>query len=82
MVKNNKNALIAVLIVGVIAMTIAFAAISTQLNIFGTAKIASNSYKIVITNWQQDTSQGSLVSGQTNTGYQIQRENNNYRTVY
>ena len=68
---KQKNILLGVLIVGVISMTIAFAAYSTRLNINGTAKASSFNWQIVIDDWTRDTNVSSLVSGSTNTAEQI-----------
>ena len=68
---KQKNILLGVLIVGVISMTIAFAAYSTRLNINGTAKASSFNWQIVIDDWERDTNVSSLVSGSTNTAEQI-----------
>ena len=52
---NKKNILLVVLAVGVIAMTVAFAALSTNLRISGTASVPSTSWNIHFQNWALDT---------------------------
>ena len=48
MSNKNKNILLGVLIVGIISMTVAFAALSTRLNINGTAKVSSFRKEIIV----------------------------------
>ena len=62
---QKKNILLAVLIVGVISMTVAFAALSTNLKIQGSANVAEMSWNIHFQNWALDTE--STVNGHTNT---------------
>ena len=52
---RNKNILLGVLIVGVLSMTVAFAALSTRLNIGGTTQVASTTWNIHFDNWDDDT---------------------------
>ena len=52
---NKKNVLLAVLIVGIVAMTVAFAALSTNLRISGTASVPSTTWNIHFQNWALDT---------------------------
>ena len=66
MESKKKNILLGVLIVGVIAMTVAFAALSTNLRINGSANVAATSWNIHFYNWQKvDLAQGT--TGHTNT---------------
>ena len=53
--EGTKNVLLGVLIVGLVSMTVAFAALSTQLNINGTAKVTAQTWKVVLDNWALDT---------------------------
>ena len=53
--QKNKNILLGVLIVGVLSMTVAFAALSTRLNIGGTTQVASTTWNIHFANWQPAT---------------------------
>ena len=63
---KKKNILLGVLIVGVVAMTVAFAALSTNLRINGSANVAATSWNIHFYNWQKvDLAQGT--TGHTNT---------------
>ena len=62
---NKKNILLAVLIVGVLAMTVAFAALSTRLSINGTANVAETKWNIRFENWQPATQ--NTVDGHQNT---------------
>ena len=68
---KNKNILLGVLIVGIISMTVAFAALSTRLNINGTAKVSSFKWQIVIDDWTKVNNVPSLVSGSTNTAEEV-----------
>ena len=60
--ENKKNVILAILIVGVISMTIAFAALSTNLSINGTADVASTTWNIHFQNWALDTA-GTVTEG-------------------
>ena len=71
MSNKNKNILLGVLIVGIISMTVAFAALSTRLNINGTAKVSSFRWQIVIDDWTKVNNVSSLVSGSTNTAEEV-----------
>ena len=71
MSNKNKNILLGVLIVGIISMTVAFAALSTRLNINGTAKVSSFKWQIVIDDWTKVNNVSSLVSGSTNTAEEV-----------
>ena len=55
MQNKTKNVLLAVLIVGLVSMTVAYAALSTTLTISSTAKVAATKWDIRITDWQQQT---------------------------
>ena len=71
MKENTKNVLLGVLIVGLVAMTVAYAALSTTLRISGTASVPAVSWNVRFENWTKaDGSDGlaSLVQGQANTG--------------
>ena len=65
MSNNSKNIMLGVLAVGVIAMTVAFAALSTNLRISGTASVPSTTWNIHFQNWTLDTQ--STVTVGTNT---------------
>ena len=63
---KKKNILLGVLIVGVVAMTVAFAALATNLRINGSANVAATSWNIRFENWQKvDLTTGT--TGHTNT---------------
>ena len=53
--ENKKNVVIAILLIGVISMTIAFAAFSTNLSISGTADVSNTTWNIHFQNWALDT---------------------------
>ena len=55
MQNKTKNILIAVLIVGLVSMTVAYAAFSTSLTISGSAKVAATKWDIKITDWTKVT---------------------------
>lgn len=55
MQSKTKNVLIAVLIVGLVSMTVAYAAFSTQLTISSSAKVAATKWEVKITDWTQVT---------------------------
>ena len=55
--ENTKNILLGVLIVGLVSMTVAFAALSTTLNISGSAQVAAQSWGVEI----QDFGTGKTV---------------------
>ena len=63
--ENKKNVILAILIVGVVAMTVAFAALSTNLSISGTANVGDVSWNIHFTNWQLDTESTVTYGGVT-----------------
>ena len=65
MSNKNKNILLGVLIVGVLSMTIAFAALSTRLSINGEANVAATSWNVHFQNWSLDTA--PTVDGHQNT---------------
>ena len=62
---NKKNVLLAVLIVGIVAMTVAFAALSTNLRISGTASVPSTNWNIHFANWALDTASTVTVGSNT-----------------
>lgn len=53
MQEKTKNVLLAVLIVGLVSMTVAYAALSTTLTIKSSATIAKTNWSIKIKNWEQ-----------------------------
>ena len=65
MTNRNKNILLGVLIVGVISMTIAFAALSTNLRINGTTNVAATRWNIHFQQWALDTQSTITVNGNT-----------------
>lgn len=64
---NTKNILLGVLIVGLIGMTVAYAALSTQLKITGTASVPNVTWDIKIKEFAKQANTPSVISGQTNT---------------
>ena len=64
--EKSKNILLGVLIVGLVSMTVAYAALSTTLTISGTASIPATKWDIEITDWT-DTTPGTGTTGKTNT---------------
>ena len=62
---KKKNILLGVLVVGVISMTVAFAALTTRLKIGGTANIAATSWNIRFEGWTLHTD--GQVNGHNNT---------------
>ena len=64
---KKRNILLGVLIVGVISMTVAFAALSTTLSINGTASLPATSWNIHFDNGVDNTS-GTHANGKTNRG--------------
>ena len=52
---KSKNILLGVLIVGLVSMTVAYAALSTTLTINGTASIPATKWDIQITDWTDTT---------------------------
>ena len=62
---RNKNILLGVLIVGVISMTVAFAALTTRLNLSGTANVAALKWNIHFDGWDNVTQ--DTVDGHSNT---------------
>ena len=63
--RNKKNVLLGVLIVGVLAMTVAFAALATNLTINGTANIAATKWNIRFEDWEKVAI--TEVNGHSNT---------------
>ena len=51
MTEKNKNVLLGILILGIVSMTIAFAALSTSLRIGGTANVPEAKWDIHFENW-------------------------------
>ena len=64
---KKRNILLGVLIVGVISMTVAFAALSTTLSINGTASLPATSWNIHFDNGVDNTS-GTHANGKVNKG--------------
>ena len=62
---KKKNILLGVLVVGVVAMTVAFAALATNLRISGTANTAATSWNIHFANWATDTASTVTYGGNT-----------------
>ena len=67
MTNKNKNILLGVLIVGVLSMTVAFAALSTRLNIQGTTNVAATKWNIHFDDWQPVEIRTVTVGGQTHS---------------
>ena len=63
MQNKTKNVLIAVLVVGLVSMTVAYAAFSTTLTISSSAKVAATNWTITIDNFAQAAAQPNNVSG-------------------
>ena len=55
MQNKNKNILIVALIIGLVSMTVAYAAFSTTLTISSTAKVAATKWDVRFANWTQVT---------------------------
>lgn len=55
MQNKTKNILIAVLVIGLVSMTVAYAAFTQNLTISSSAKVAATKWDIRITNWTQVT---------------------------
>ena len=68
---DRKNILLVVLVIGVISMTVAFAALSTNLRINGTANVAATRWNIHFDNWTM-AKPNINVAGVTNTATQTQ----------
>ena len=66
MTNRTKNILLGVLVVGLVGMTVAYAALSTTLRISGTASVPTTTWDIRISDLTKSTV-GSAVTGQTNT---------------
>ena len=62
MKENTKNVLLGVLIVGLVAMTVAYAALSTTLRINGTASVPNVKWDIHFANAQVDTNATTIAS--------------------
>ena len=73
--EKQKTVLLFVLIIGIVSMTVAFAALSTNLRITGTTNVAQMSWNIHFQNWQLDTQNTITV------GSNIQRNTAVYPTV-
>ena len=63
MQEKTKNILIAVLVVGLISMTVAYAAFTQNLTISSSAKVNNTKWDIKIKNFTQAAAQNNLVSG-------------------
>ena len=63
MQEKTKNVLIAVLIVGLVSMTVAYAAFSTTLTIKSSAKVNNTKWEIKIDNFAQAAAQPNLNGG-------------------
>ena len=63
-IKNRKNILLIILILGVLVMTISYAAFTTKLNIIGTANTTAVNWNIHFRNWQKI--EITTVDGHTN----------------
>ena len=61
----DKNVMLMILAVGVVAMTVAFAALSTNLRISGTASIPNVNWNIHFDNWREDTASTVTTSNGT-----------------
>ena len=68
MSNQKKNVLLAVLIVGLVSMTVAYAALITNLKIQGTANVAATSWDIHFANAQVDTTNTTIPAGDYNLG--------------
>ena len=66
--ENTKNILLGLLVVGLIGMTIAYAALSTTLTISGTANVAEAKWDIHFANFDDTHIPANAVGGGTNTG--------------
>ena len=66
MTDKSKNILLGVLIVGLVSMTVAYAALSTTLTINGTASIPATKWDVEITDWT-DATPGTGYTGKVNT---------------
>ena len=70
MSEKSKNILLGVLIVGLVSMTVAYAALSTTLTINGSVSVPNTTWDIHFANWTKadgTDSLPSLVQGQVNT---------------
>ena len=65
MSERNKNILLGVLIVGILSMTVAFAALTSRLNIGGTTNVAATRWNIHFQNWALDTASTITVGSNT-----------------
>ena len=63
MSEKSKNILLGVLVVGLVSMTVAYAALSTNLKINGTATVAATKWNVRIEGWALDNS--STATGST-----------------
>ena len=63
MQEKTKNILLVVLIVGLVSMTVAYAALSTTLTIKSSAKVAATNWNITIDNFTEVANQPNHVSG-------------------
>lgn len=60
--ESNKNLLLGGLIIGLVSMTVAFAAFSTSLNIAGTVKVSKMTWRVKIDGWQKKSGTGEGVT--------------------
>ena len=65
MSNKSKNILLGLLVVGIVSMTVVFAAFSTRLNIQGTTNVAATKWNVHFQQWALDTE--NTVDGHTNT---------------
>ena len=63
--KDKKNLLLGILIVGVISMTVAFAALTSRLTLNGTANVAATRWNIHFDNWEKVSIPTVTVGGNT-----------------
>ena len=68
MKENTKNILLGVLIVGLVAMTVAYAALTTNLSISGTATVAEAKWNVRLEDFANDTSVTSAGVTSISTG--------------
>ena len=63
MQEKTKNVLLVVLIVGLVSMTVAYAALSTTLTINSSAKVAASNWSVKIANWTKAAAQANPNGG-------------------
>lgn len=64
MSEKSKNILLGVLIVGLVSMTVAYAALSTTLTISGTASVDETEWNVHFDNWQLQTTSNTAGAAQ------------------